>query len=79
MTDWAARVLAEVDERLPEAFRLLTDLVRIPSVGGTDPEHEIQARLARELTESGLEVDHWRIPLDELLAEPRFPRRRSRA
>jgi acetylornithine deacetylase len=73
MTDWAARVLAEVDERLPEAVRLLTELVRIPSVGGTDPEHEIQARLARELTESGLEVDHWRVPIDELLAEPDFP------
>jgi acetylornithine deacetylase len=73
VTDWAARVLVEVDERLPETFGLLADLVRIPSVGGTDPEHEIQARLARELGESGLEVDHWRIPLDELLAEPEFP------
>jgi acetylornithine deacetylase len=73
MTDWAARLLAEVDERLPETFRLLAELVRIPSVSGTDPEHEIQARLARELAGSGLEVDHWRIPLDELLAEPAFP------
>src|SRR4051812_21860479 len=45
----------------------------MPSVGGTDSEHEIQARLARELADSGLEVDHWRIPLDELLAEPDFP------
>jgi acetylornithine deacetylase len=73
MTDWAARVLAEVDARLPETFDLLTELVRIPSVSGTDPEHEIQARLARELAGAGLEVDHWRIPLDELMAEPDFP------
>jgi acetylornithine deacetylase len=73
MTDWAARVLAEVDARLPKTFDLLAELVRIPSVSGTDAEHEIQARLARELAESGLEVDHWRIPLDELMAEPDFP------
>jgi acetylornithine deacetylase len=73
MTDWAARVLDEVDSRLPETFDLLAELVRIPSVSGTDPEHEIQARLARELAGAGLEVDHWRIPLDELMAEPDFP------
>jgi acetylornithine deacetylase len=73
MTDWASRVLAEVDARLPETFDLLAELVRIPSVSGTDPEHEIQARLARELARAGLEVDHWRIPLDELMAEPDFP------
>jgi acetylornithine deacetylase len=73
MTDWAGRVLAEVDARLPDTFELLAELVRIPSVSGTDPEHEIQARLARELAETGLEVDHWRIPLDELMAEPDFP------
>jgi acetylornithine deacetylase len=73
MTDWSARVLAEVDARLPETFDLLAELVRIPSVSGTDPEHEIQGRLAGELAGAGLEVDHWRIPLDELMAEPDFP------
>jgi acetylornithine deacetylase len=73
VTDWSARVLAEVDARLPETFALLAELVRTPSIGGTDPEHEIQARLARELADAGLEVDHWPIPLDELLAEPDFP------
>ena len=73
MTDWAARVLGEIDARLPETFALLAELVRIPSVSGTDPEHEIQARLAGELTEGGLEVDHWPIPLDALIAEPDFP------
>jgi acetylornithine deacetylase len=73
MTDWSARVLAEVDARLPETFDLLAELVRIPSVSGTDSEYEIQARLADELAGAGLEVDHWRIPLDELMAEPEFP------
>jgi acetylornithine deacetylase len=73
VTDWPARVLAEIDERLPDSFSLLAELVRIPSVGGSDAEHEIQARLAAELAGSGLEVDHWQIPLDEVLAEPDFP------
>jgi acetylornithine deacetylase len=73
VTDWAARVLEEVDQRLPETYALLAELVRIPSVSGTDAEHEIQDRLAHELAESGLEVDHWPIPLAELLAEPDFP------
>lgn len=73
MTDWAGAVLEEVDQRLPETASLLAELVRIPSVSGTDAEHEIQARLARELAEIGLEVDHWQIPLDELFAEPDFP------
>lgn len=73
MTDWSARVLAEIDVQLPDTFSLLAELVRIPSVGGSDAEHEIQTRLARQLDETGLEVDHWQIPLDELLAEPDFP------
>jgi acetylornithine deacetylase len=73
MDDDAARVLAEVDAALPDAVALLTDLVATPSIGGTDPEHEIQARLARDLHDGGLEVDHWRLPLEALLARPDFP------
>ncbi|HEX7186785.1 MAG TPA: ArgE/DapE family deacylase [Actinomycetes bacterium] len=73
MTDWAARVLDEVDAAAVSAEERLAELVRVPSVGGTDAEHEIQAMLATELTLAGLEVDHWRLPLDELLAEPDFP------
>ncbi|MEO7979597.1 MAG: ArgE/DapE family deacylase [Sporichthyaceae bacterium] len=73
MTDWAARVLAEVDAGAAAAESRLADLVRVPSVGGTDPEHEIQALLAAELTALGLEVDHWRLPLAELQAAPGFP------
>lgn len=73
MTDWAARVLDEVDGGAAAAEARLADLVRVPSVGGTDAEHEIQSMLATELTTTGLEVDHWRLPLDELTAEPDFP------
>ena len=73
MTDWRARVLDEVDAGTADMVALLAALVATPSVSGTDPEHEIQAHLAAELTAEGLDVDHWALPLDELLAEPDFP------
>lgn len=73
MTDWAARVLDEVQSSAAEMVRLLGDLVRIPSVGGSDAEHEIQSVLAGHLSDEGLEVDHWPLPIDELLAQPDFP------
>jgi acetylornithine deacetylase len=73
VTDWAARVLAEVDAGAAAAEQRLAELVTVPSVGGTDAEHEIQAQLAAELASAGLEVDHWRLPLPELLAAPGFP------
>jgi acetylornithine deacetylase len=73
VTDWAARVLDEVDAAAGVTEARLAALVRVPSVGGTDAEHEIQALLAAELDAAGLDVDHWQLPLDELLAEPDFP------
>jgi acetylornithine deacetylase len=73
VTDWAARVLDEVAAAAPAAEARLAALVRLPSVGGTDAEVEIQARLAADLSGAGLEVDHWQLPLAELLAEPDFP------
>ncbi len=73
MTDWAARVLDEVDAAAAWTETRLAELVRVPSVGGTDAEHEIQAMLATDLAGAGTDVDHWRLPLDELLAAPDFP------
>ena len=73
MTDWAARVLDEVEAAAPAAIARLAELVRVPSVGGSDAEHEIQAILATQLAGAGLEVDHWRLPLDELMSAPGFP------
>ena len=73
MTDWAARVLTELDAATAATESRLAGLIAVPSVSGTAPEHEIQGVLAAELTVDGLEVDHWRLPLDELLAEPDFP------
>ena len=73
MTDWAARVLDELDAGAGATEARLAALVAVPSVTGTDPEHEIQALLAADLAAAGLETDHWRLPLDELLAAPDFP------
>jgi acetylornithine deacetylase len=73
VTDWAARVLAEVDAGAAATERRLAELVAVPSVGGSDAEHDIQALLAADLAAAGLEVDHWRLPLPELLAAPGFP------
>jgi acetylornithine deacetylase len=73
VTDWAARVLDELDAGAAATEARLAALVAVPSVGGTDPEHEIQALLAADLAAAGLETDHWRLPLDELLAAPDFP------
>jgi acetylornithine deacetylase len=73
VTDWAARVLDEIDAAAGATEARLAALVAVPSVSGTDPEHEIQALLAADLAAAGLETDHWRLPLDELLAAPDFP------
>ncbi|RAY16072.1 peptidase M20 [Actinomadura craniellae] len=53
--------------------RLLTELVRIPSPGGSPGEVAIQSRLAEWLRAEGLDVDHWRLPLADLTARPDFP------
>jgi acetylornithine deacetylase len=73
VTDWTARVLDEVDAAAAATEARLAALVAVPSIGGTDAEHEIQALLAAELAADGLETDHWRLPLPELLAAPDFP------
>jgi acetylornithine deacetylase len=73
MTDWQARVLEAVDADASAMVGLLAELVRIPSVSGSAAENDIQARLATMLHREGLEVDHWRIPIQETLAAPGFP------
>ena len=69
----AAAVLDRLDALVPAMIEDVRDLVRIPSVGGTDAENEAQAAMARRLREGGLDVDHWPIDLDELSAHPDFP------
>ncbi|HEX4811836.1 MAG TPA: ArgE/DapE family deacylase [Nonomuraea sp.] len=71
MRDVEARVLDAIDEE--ETVGLLADLVRTPSVTGTDAESELQHRLAGLLAETGMDVDVWKLDLDDLTARPGFP------
>ncbi len=73
MTDWRARVLDAVDADASATVAFLAELVRVPSLSGSDAEHDLQARLAAVLRDEGLEVDHWPVPLGETLAAPGFP------
>jgi acetylornithine deacetylase len=71
--DWRARVLARLDADVAETVATLSSLVRVPSVSGADAEHEVQAHLAAVLRAEGLDVDHWAIPLDDVLAADDAP------
>jgi acetylornithine deacetylase len=73
VADWEARVLDAVDESAAEFVTFLADLVRMPSVGGTEVENSAQQHLVGVFDRMGLDVDHWQLPLAELLAEPDFP------
>src|SRR3546814_12612006 len=72
-TDWRARVLEQIDADESAMVGALRELVRIPSVSGSDAEHEIQDHMAAALTSDGLEVDHWPLPLADLMAAHDFP------
>jgi len=56
-----------------EAVTTLADLIRIPSVGGSQAESEIVHHVARLLQAEGIEIDLWPIPVAELAARPDFP------
>jgi len=71
--DWKARVLDAVDDSAAELVTFLAELVRMPSVGGTVVENGAQQHLAGVFDRMGLDVDHWQLPLQDLLAEPDFP------
>ncbi len=77
MTDlaehWRPRVLEYLDGHACELVSELAELVRVPSVSGSDEENGVQAVLAARLTGLGLDVDHWPIPLAETLAADGFP------
>ncbi len=65
------RALEALDE--DEIVTSLVDLVRVPSVTGSDAESELQHRQAALLEAEGLHVDAWRLDLEALRADPRFP------
>ena len=67
------RVLQYVDDHAAEIVAELAELVRVPSVSGSDEENAVQHVLATRMAEIGMDVDAWQIPLDATLAEPDFP------
>ncbi|HET9760057.1 MAG TPA: peptidase M20, partial [Nocardioidaceae bacterium] len=64
-------VLDHLDETV--LVESLMELVRIPSMGGTDEEVEVQEVAAGLLRDLDTDVDRWDIDLDELTADPWFP------
>src|SRR5690606_41563653 len=71
MRDVETRVLNAIDPA--EAVNLLAETVAVPSITGTDAESELQHRFARLLTESGMDVDVWKLDLDDLRQREGFP------
>lgn len=65
------RILGALDDAA--VVRELIDLIRVPSVTGTDAESELQHRAAGQLDELGFAVDAWKIDLADLRAHPDFP------
>jgi acetylornithine deacetylase len=64
---------AELDIDVDLIRRDLAQLVNIPSIGGSDAEIAVQRWCAATLTGLGLEVDQWRIDLDDLRADGDYP------
>jgi acetylornithine deacetylase len=71
LTDQETAVLDRLDE--DALVETLTTLVRVPSVGGSDAEVEVQELCARILADCGAVVDRWDIDLDEIAEDPWFP------
>ncbi|MBB2912751.1 acetylornithine deacetylase [Streptosporangium becharense] len=69
----ATEVIAALGDEAAAMTRLLAELVRVPSTGGSPAEGEIQHRLAEWMRAEGLEVDLWPVQVDALSAEPGFP------
>ncbi len=65
------RVLDAIDER--ELVEHLVDLVRTPSVTGTDAESTLQHEAATQLARLGMDVDTWQLDLAAIRADPDFP------
>jgi acetylornithine deacetylase len=71
ITSAEARVLDAINE--DALVDSLVTLIQAPSVTGTNAESELQSWHARQLTEIGFEVDHWKFDLDALAIHPDFP------
>lgn len=69
------RIEAEALDRIDAeaAVNLLLHLLRIPSIGGTDAEIDVQHVLAERMATLDLDVDLWSMDLAELAQRPDFP------
>jgi acetylornithine deacetylase len=65
------RVLDAIDERA--LVDELVAMIRVPSITGSDAESDLQHWHARELAALGLDVDHWKLDLDQLASHPDHP------
>lgn len=70
---FGALLVDYLDDHVGDIVAELADLVRLPSISGSDEENEIQAVLAARFRGEGLDVDDWQIPLPALLAAEDFP------
>jgi acetylornithine deacetylase len=64
-------VLTHLDEHA--LVESLMELVRVPSLGGTDAELEVQEIAAGVLRDLDADVDRWDIDIDALTEDPWFP------
>lgn len=72
--DLPGAVTAALSAVTPErAVALLQDLLRVPTVTGSDAEGEGQHLLAGRLDRAGLDVDLWQVDVEAALADPAFP------
>jgi len=65
------RVLDALDEHA--LVEDLVSLIAVPSITGTDAESDLQHQQARQLATLGLDVDIWKLDLEELAAHPDHP------
>jgi acetylornithine deacetylase len=64
------RIMNSVDDGFDEQVALTAELVKFPSVRGA--EHTAQDFVAGEMRRRGLDVDRWRIDIDEIRHLPGF-------
>src|SRR5690349_24438199 len=66
----AKSILKAVDDGFDEQVELTAELVKYPSVRGA--EHTAQDFVAHEMRVRGLDVDRWRIEIDDIRHLPGF-------
>ena len=75
---WRSRLHNYIDKHATEIITDLAELVRIPSVSGSDSEIDIQHLLADRMSTMDLDVDTWQIS-SMRPSRTRLPRSRGRS